>query len=89
MQTEITTHWPQAGDIYERRTEHWTIRRYVTGMNGIGCPWLNEHWLWPSGGLCRRDVLTLSLEQTEQMIKDFVLTNPPNADLSHTPPKAQ
>jgi hypothetical protein len=65
-----------AGDIYERRTQHWVITREVTGMNGIGCPWLKEHWDWPTGGRCRTEILTLSYEQTLSMLKEFECRTP-------------
>lgn len=29
-----SAHWPEDGDIYERKTEYWRLRREVVGMNG-------------------------------------------------------
>jgi hypothetical protein len=70
-------HWPQDGDIYERKTEHWLIRREVVGVNGSGCPWLKQHWIWPSGETCRTDTLTLNHDETLQMIESFQWVNAP------------
>jgi len=80
--TAGSAHWPQDGDIYERRTEYWRLRREVVGMNGSGCPWLKEHWIWPNGETCRTDVLTLTYEQTLKMLEEYQWVNAPNEKVS-------
>lgn len=63
--------WPTIGDVYERRTDYWRIRRTVTGINGLGCPWLKEEWIWPTGGTCRTETLTISPDETVAMLANF------------------
>ena len=65
--------FPDIGDRYEKRTQHWIIEREVTGLNGLGLPWLRETWKWPSGGTCRENILTLGIEDTLKMLEEFTL----------------
>jgi len=78
--------FPDIGDKYEKKTEHWIIRREVTGLNGLGLPWLRETWLWKSGEICRENILTLGIEDTLRMMEEFTL-QPLNTEAKIFSPK--
>lgn len=59
------------GDVLFKKTDYWRIERKITGLNGSGCPWIEESWIWPNGEVCRTEILSLNYEQTLNMLKEF------------------
>lgn len=56
------------GIVFIEKTEHWTIRRTIVGLNGAGGAWIREEWAWPDGKACRESSRSLTREETLALI---------------------
>ena len=58
------------GQVFWLRTEHWRIKRTITGYNAGGGFWVNDEWFWPDGKLCRSIPMTLKADKSRAMLED-------------------
>lgn len=71
--------FPKVGDVFVKNVDFLTIKRRVIGLNGLGCPWIGEQWIWPNGEVCRTESLSLDYIQTEEMLTEFTKYESPRS----------